>query len=331
MLHVGIGSAAALDREVADVDRLASIHTGLTQRPNVPQPGGTSRATTPEVGRVCHETHNHTHVLDVTSIKVMDFDAEDLENWFAQLELQFAVRRVTSDSTKFFTAASKVPPEIFRGITQRALLYEQGRRYESLKNDLRARCQTDRLGRARAYINHRELGDSDPWALFDEMETLAQGNYRDIAWTLWIQRLPQWIQERVHPDWLTDKDVLLPGVQQLWNRYKEIQSRAFSKQAVHEVESLPDEPQGSERRPVTEEDVERLCEAFFKRKSQGSKATGTRPKQKAKPSTSQRLYQDPKGETCQYHFTFGAAANKCTKAPNGSACRFPSGNGQPGR
>ena len=50
VLHVGVGSAAALDQEVADMDWLATIHTGLTQ-PKA-QAGGTSRATTPEVMRL---------------------------------------------------------------------------------------------------------------------------------------------------------------------------------------------------------------------------------------------------------------------------------------
>ena len=126
----------------------------------------------------------------------MEFNQDDLVNWFAQLKHQFAVRRVTSDSTKFFTAAMKVPMETLRGITQKALLYQQGQHYESLKSDLLECCQTDCLGRARSYINYHELGDSDlgdPWTLFDKMETLAQGNYRDIAWSLWLQCLPQWI------------------------------------------------------------------------------------------------------------------------------------------
>ena len=108
-------------------------------------------------------------------------------------------------------------------------------------------------------------------------------------------------------------------VNQLFHRYQEHKA---TRQAVHEAVSVPTE---TEHHSVDEAEVERLCEAFFRKKLGGN--SGARPKQKAKQSS--RLLTDPKGEICPHHFTFGAQSNNCSKAKNG-ACKFP-GNARPGR
>ena len=346
-LHLAVGSAAALRGETGDVLQNAHIHTGLLQpvlqpRPAVSQPGsqntsppaqlgGTSRAGTPTQAGV--ETHHHTHVLETHTIKLPEFDRNSASLWFQFLETQFRVRRITSDHTKYFTAASKLPHDLAAGLALRGLTYLDGQRYESLKRDVLRRCTKDRLGRAMSVVNTTMPADMDPYAPWDEMSVQIQGEYRDVFVALWLSGLPQWIQDRVEPAWIEDIDTLLDNTQSLWHRFQDSQNKRSS-QSVSQATAQPARqaeylPEGDEELS----DTEQLCESFTRRAAVSQRGGRNRGRGRGAAGGQSRakfIQSDPDKRLCDLHYTFGAQAEKChgtTQRP----CRFKSGNGQAGR
>ena len=130
------------------------------------------------------------------NIKLPPFWASDPQIWFAQVEAQFATRRITSQSTKFSHVVAALQPEIAQEVRDLLLGPPADAPYDVLKDELTRRTSESEQRRLQMLLTELELGDRKPSQLLRKMRQLL-GEHKleeGILKQLFVQRLPANVQ-----------------------------------------------------------------------------------------------------------------------------------------
>lgn len=130
------------------------------------------------------------------AIKLPPFWTNKPAVWFGQIEAQFTIAGITSDSTMFDYVVAhldqKLAGEVEDIITKPP---PKGQRYAKLKEELTRRLSMSDEQRLRQLISEEELGDRRPSQFLRYLRSLASVSLSDdILRQLWLQRLPQQVQ-----------------------------------------------------------------------------------------------------------------------------------------
>lgn len=129
------------------------------------------------------------------SVRVPPFWPEEPEIWFAQVEGQFTISGITSDSTKFNYVISQLDNKYSREVKDVIISPPSTGKYEKLKFELIKRLSASNENKLKQLLMHEELGDRKPSQFLRHLKSLAGADVPDdFLKTIWISRLPHGIQ-----------------------------------------------------------------------------------------------------------------------------------------
>ena len=129
----------------------------------------------------------------MVNLRLPPFWPADPELWFAQVEAQFACRRIISQRSKFDSIVSSLSPEFAAEVRDLLLSPPAENPYSMLKAQLTKRTTLSEQRKLQQLFTGEELGDCKPTQLLRRMQHL-QGDRPgfDVSFLheLFLQRLP---------------------------------------------------------------------------------------------------------------------------------------------
>ncbi|XP_013196778.2 uncharacterized protein LOC106139819 [Amyelois transitella] len=123
------------------------------------------------------------------------FNPADPELWFAQLEGQFTLSNITTDSTKYYYVLSQLEPQHTAEVRDIIVSPPATGKYEKLKAELIRRLSASQERKTKQLLMHEELGDRKPSQFLRHLQYLAGTNVpTDFIRTIWASRLPTNLQ-----------------------------------------------------------------------------------------------------------------------------------------
>lgn len=263
------------------------------------------------------------HAPDVSAVsiqlKLPPFWPADPELWFAQVEAQFACRRIVSQRSRFDYVVSSLSPEYAAEVRDLLLRPPTDDPYSTLKTQLIKRTTASEQRKLQLLFTSEELGDKKPTQLLRRMQQLL-GDRPAMAdesflRELFLQRLPPNVRMVLAS---TPETTSLPKLAELADKVIEV---ATPPGAIASV-SASSTDISSEVHHLREE-VSRL-EKLVKKLSHSSRSTGRHTTRSPRRSPTPSSHHPPNSPDhqppatsdiiCWYHQKFGSQAQRC-KSP----------------
>ncbi|XP_036347660.1 uncharacterized protein LOC118757038 [Rhagoletis pomonella] len=246
-------------------------------------------------------TSEKAMMVNKVSVKVPPFWPEHPEIWFAQVEAQFSVAGVSTDSSKFNTVVAAVESNVLAQISDAILNPPDNGKYDNLKRRIIDRYCESEQKKTQKLLSDVDLGDKRPTQLLSELSELAKNKVStEFLKSLWLQRLP--VQVRAI---LQASNADLPDLAKLADKILEVGD--FQQVSVVAKGNAADETfSGISKR------IERI-EAQFDKLIQNTRYRPNRRSRSvsrgrdARANTPMRT----KGELCWYQQVHGDNARKC--------------------
>lgn len=257
------------------------------------------------------------------------FCPEEPALWFAQLEGQFILSRITSDTTKFYSVTTQLETKYAMQVKDIITKPPETDKYEKLKSELIKRLSASQEKRIQQLLIHEELGDRKPSQFLRHLQNLAgPAGASEFVKSLWTNRLPHNIQTVIASQ---IADLQVEQLAEIADRVYEI---VPSTPQVAAASALP----SSSTSPDLVKEVSELTRQVALLTSQMNNKWRGRSRSRSQPrryqnrydrnrSNSSRPQQPPPNHPhCYYHYTYGDKANKCRQP-----CTFTSENSKGGR
>lgn len=259
-------------------------------------------------------------------VRIPPFWPEEPTLWFAQVESQFILFKITSDETKFYYLVDQFDHQYAAEVKDIITNPPTSNKYQKLKTELIRRLSASQERQVKQLLMHEELGDRKPSQFLRHLQSLAGPSVPEqFLATIWSSRLPNNIQTVV----ASQVDLPLEKLADLADRVHEIipctPQFASTSQTVPASQSISPLDYDILVRQVSEltQQVAKLTQEV----SRGRKYDFQRERRNNRSRSRSRPRQPPPNHPhCYYHFTFGTKAQKC-KQP----CSFPSENLQGSR
>lgn len=223
-------------------------------------------------------------------VKIPPFWPEDPELWFAQVESQFQISRITNDDTKYGYVAGNLEARYAREVRDVLTDPPVHEKYLKIKTELIKRLSISQEQRTKQLLEREELGDRKPSQFLRHLQPLAGSAVPDtLLRSIWSSRLPPNVQAIL----ATQAKASLVEVAELADV---IMSTAPAQ--IQEARTFSDD---STIKALMEE-VAQLKTQLRSRSSSRARYHG-RDRSKSKRRDS---------DTCWYHSRFGNQARKCT-------------------
>lgn len=260
------------------------------------------------------------------SVRVPPFWPDEPALWFAQLEHQFVLSKITVDETKFSFLVANLDLPYAREVKDVITNPPATNKYEKMKSELIKRLSASQEKRVKQLLMHEELGDRRPSQFLRHLEGLAGPSVpKDFLFTLWSSRLPQNVQTII----ASQTDLALEKLAELADKVYEI------------APSVPQVASASTATPTSSTATnygELIQEISQLRKQVAALTTKVNQRGRSRSQNNNKNRYDrsrsrsrprqppPNHPHCFYHYTYGDKARKC-KQP----CSFQSENTQGGR
>lgn len=255
------------------------------------------------------------------ALKLPPFWPADPELWFAQVEAQFACRRITSQRSKFDYVVSSLAPE-FAGEVRDLLLRPPAEDpYDTLRTQLTKRTTASERRKLQQLFTTEELGDRKPTQLLRSMQQLLgdRPGMTDESFLreLFLQRLPPNVSMVLAS---TPDGTGLEQLADLADKVMEVaRPTPGSNRMVAGVTTPPAPPAAP---PSLAAEIEHLRQEVSRlqasvkqlarsRSSSHSTTRSSRRQPTPPPSDSTVSPNDSPLPLCWYHRTFGDQANRC--------------------
>ncbi|CAK1603484.1 unnamed protein product [Parnassius mnemosyne] len=128
-------------------------------------------------------------------VRVPPFWPDEPEIWFAQVEGQFAISGITSDSTKFNYVIGQLDNQYSVEVKDIIINPPAMNKYDKLKSELVKRLSASKEKKLTQLLMHEEMGDRKPSQFLRHLKGLAGVQVsEEFMKTMWISRLPISIQ-----------------------------------------------------------------------------------------------------------------------------------------
>ncbi len=256
----------------------------------------------------------------VVTLKLPPFWPADPEVWFAQVEAQFACRRITSQRSKIDHVVSSLAPEFAAEVRDLLIRLPADNPYSALKEQLTKRTALSGQCKLQQLFTGEELGDRKPTQLLRRMQQLIgdrPGVDSSFLRELFLQRLPQNVRMVLAS---TPEGTTLDKLAEMADKIMEVAIPSVA--APSSAGTAPSTSLAAEMEHMHSE-IQRLAKLVNKlsRTRSSSRSTPRSPRRSPTPPPA----DDASDNFCWYHHKFGEQAQKC-KAP----CSWLS-NGQAGR
>ncbi|XP_050665912.1 uncharacterized protein LOC126966079 [Leptidea sinapis] len=253
---------------------------------------------------------NNSDVFRV-GVRIPPFWPEEPAVWFAQIEGQFILSNVTSDSTKFYYVISQLDHQYAAEVKDIIISPPATDKYEKLKSELIKRLTTSRERKIKQLLMHEDLGDRKPSQFLRHLQSLAGKTIpEELIRTIWSSRLPNNLQTIV----ALQKDSALETVADLADHIHDIAPPAVA-QVARSATEQPGTAFEIMCNKVTE--LTRQVESLMQSQQRQSRSRSNDFRNEYRTSRSRsnsRYRQQPEDDTqCWYHFQFGSNAKKCVK------------------
>lgn len=244
------------------------------------------------------ENANDVHRV---AIRVPPFWPKEPALWFAQVEAQFALAKITRDETKFHYVIANLEAGHAAEVRDIIVAPPAEGKYERIKNELVSRSSISAEQRIRRLLEGEELGDRKPSQFLRHLRRLAENSVNDeVLRALWIDRLPVNTQAIL----ATQDNATLDSAAALADKISEvIRPQVSAVAGAREDDSLKRE-------------VETLRARIEQLTSNGP--DGEKPRRRARSRSRSRPRQ---AGMCWYHDRFRGKARKCVPP-----CNFAAGN-----
>ncbi|XP_018376004.1 PREDICTED: uncharacterized protein LOC108769483 [Trachymyrmex cornetzi] len=231
------------------------------------------------------------------TLRIPPFWPEELELWFAQLEGQFELCRVTSDHERYVHALSKIEPKQAKEVKDIIISPPSSGKYEVLKKALVQRLTDSQEFKIRQLLETEEMGDRKPSQFLRHLATLAGIAVSEkLLRTLWLRRLPAQTQAIL----ATRGEDNLNSVAEQADRIHEVSGKTM-------VQATSG-PQSTSPAANTLEELQRQIAALTTKVEKMTSAWQKgRPRSKSRNRSGSRKHH----QVCYYHRRFGAKARKC--------------------
>ena len=126
------------------------------------------------------------------SLKLPTFWPSQPEVWFAQAEAQFHLRKITADETQYYYVLAALDQTTATRLLDLISQPPVQNKYQALKNRLIETFGLSKRERASRLLHFRELGDTKPSALMDEMLAVLGDHPPCLLFEqLFLERLPE--------------------------------------------------------------------------------------------------------------------------------------------
>lgn len=271
--------------------------------------------------RETSSTNSDVKEVDVFKVgaRLPPFWVEEPEVWFAQVESQFAIAGITTDSTKFHYIISQLENTYATEIKDVITNPPATDKYPKLKSELIKRLTKSKETKLKQLLMHEELGDRKPSQFLRHLKSLAgAGVPDDFLRTMWVSRLSHGIQTVLASQPATSA---IDDLADLADRVHELALPSLSVASTSQAGSALD----ALTREVAELRVQ-VKKLTSERDSRSrSRTTGSSHRRSVSRSKrSQSNYR--KYPLCWYHGKFGEKASRCV-----SPCDYNAGKAQGGR
>jgi hypothetical protein len=225
------------------------------------------------------------------SVKLPEFNFNNIPLWFMQVECQFDFCNVVHPRTRYSCVAASLPPQVGQAVED--IIFNSSTfadPYVTLKEAIIKRLGINEDQRMHRLLHGEQLGDRRPSELLRALNALRHNAPEDSTLrALFLDRLPQHI-----------KLVLISHTSQTLNELADIADRMMAVGTV----PVPTVVQAATLSPTEAGDPSCPTLAAIRDLTQEIRKFGTR-------SSKPRQETDPQGR-CWYHSTFGAKAKKCS-------------------
>lgn len=236
------------------------------------------------------------------NLKLPPFWPADPELWFAQIEAQFACRRITAQRSKFDHVVASLTPEVAAEVRDLLLKPPTDNAYNLLKEQLTKRTTASEQRKLQLLFHGEELGDRKPTQLLRRMQQLLgdRPGLTDTSFLqeLFLQRLPHNVRMVLAS---TPDTTSLEKLAELADKIMEVATPPLA--AIDA--SVPDPPESATKLAKEVEglraDISRL-EKMFQKLSRSRSSSRHSSRRSPTPT------KDP---LCWYHRRYGENAKKC--------------------
>lgn len=252
-----------------------------------------------------------TYSMTTVNIKIPPFWPEKPAIWFAQVECQFAISKVTDETAKFYHIVGSLERQYAAEVED---ILTGAPDYNKLKSELIKRLSVSRENKVKQLLMVEELGNRKPSQFLRHLQHLAGPEVPgDFLKTIWTSRLPSGMQTII----ASQPTLSLDALAELADRINDIAPSTHRVAEVSSSTSAFDEL--TKQVAVLTKQVHALTTKLDSRSRSRQRSTSHRDNRRSTSSRrSSSNYQ--KFPVCWYHNKFGAKATKCVKP-----CDFDSG------
>ncbi|XP_073949238.1 uncharacterized protein [Choristoneura fumiferana] len=250
------------------------------------------------------------------SVRIPPFWPEEPEIWFAQIEGQFSLSNITSDTTKFNYVISNLDQQFCKEVKDIIISPPAANKYEKLKLELTTRLTATKDKKLQQLLMHEELGDRKPSQFLRHLSDLGGPTLpEDILLSIWKSRLPSNIQTVLAAQPTASRDILADLADRVHDIVPQVPQVASTSTAV------PGSTLDALSREIAElrKQMQDLTAGMDRSRAQTrSKSRQQRNRSKTGTRSASNCRKFP---VCWYHAKFGKNATRCDKP-----CDFPSEN-----
>lgn len=243
------------------------------------------------------------------TLKIPAFWSDFPEIWFAQVEAQFAVHKITSDNTRFSSVVGNMESKVLSQVSDAVLNPPDQDRYGNLKKLIIERFSDSAQRKMQKMLSGIDLGDKKPSFLFNELKQLGGANVsNEVLKTVWLQRLPPQVT------------AILASIEGDVKHLASVADAILDTGAISSVSqvsvkqptsSAPFSSTASSSNSSLEYQIAQLTRRIDQ--LQNSRRPSNRSSSSKRQRTPSRSRQSTlKKTTCWYHREYGTKATKCT-------------------
>lgn len=256
-------------------------------------------------------------LLSAVQLRLPPFWNRNPRVWFRQIESQFLLHRITSQSARYHHVVTSIPSELAEAVDDIQDNPPEQDAYDKLKQAILDRTMESEGSRLRQILTSEELGDRRPTQLLHKMRQLlgdrSSEAHSNLVRELFIQRLPPNIRMIL----ASAATMPLNNLAELADRIVEHAVPTISNFATRT--SLAPNPSNDSRLQELTEVVHALqLHCRDRRVSPRRSATRRRSPSANRSMRGDRdaaheSYDSLERGHCWYHRRFGASATKCTR------------------
>lgn len=254
------------------------------------------------------DSSSSSHSNPSIAMKIPRFWKENPCLWFAQIEAQFELHRISNERTKYFIILADLDTEILSQVSD-IVTSPPADAYNQIKQRLIEHFSVSEENRIKTLLTNLEIGDRKPSVLLREMKNLANGGVTDdFLRTMWMQRLSSQTQAI-----LATSSGSLDNLAKMADKIGDIQVVRDVK--ISEVNSRTDISE-------LKAQIESLTSTI-----RNMQSNRNRSRNRSRVSTANSSRNSSEEGICYYHRRFKERARKCR--PPCSFVSNKSGNFQP--